>query len=151
MAASESESIVRDQVRLLNEGDAAGSAATFADPSLNHGMSVPRAGIEAVFRSLRTAVPDLHIETIETVSDGEVVATRVTLTGTHLGMPELPFVQGGVFATVEPVGAKVEMLQMHFYRVRDGKIIEHWAVRDDLTLARQLGVVGDPVVPPTRP
>ena len=110
-------------------------------------MRVPRAGVEAVLRSLRTAMPDLHMEILETVSDGEVVACRLSLTGTDLGTPELPFVQGGVFAMVEPSGKRVEMAQIHWYRVRDNQIIEHWAVRDDLGMARQLGVAADPFAP----
>jgi predicted ester cyclase len=147
MPSPDAEATVVTQVRLLNEGDVAGSAATFAAESRNHGMQVTRAQVEVTLQSLRTALPDLHIETVETVSDGEVVVSRVVLTGTHLGTPELPFVQGGVFAMLEPAGGKVEMAQMHWYRVRDGEIVEHWAVRDDLTMARQLGVVADPFAP----
>jgi predicted ester cyclase len=141
------EAVVTEQIRLLNEGDVTGSAATFADESLNHGMQVTPDRIEAVLRSLRMALPDLRSETIEMVSDGEVVVCRTVLTGTHLGNPEIPFVQGGVFAMVEPSGKRVEIMQMHWFRVRDGKIVEHWAVRDDLTMARQLGVVPDPLAP----
>jgi predicted ester cyclase len=33
---------------------------------------------------------------------------------------------------------------MHFLRFRDGKAIEHWAVRDDLGMMRQLGVLPAP-------
>ena len=139
----EAESVVLEQVRLFNEGDVAGSAATFAPESLNHGVQVPRAGIEAVLRSLRTALPDLRVEIVEMISDGEVVVYRAVITGTHLGTPELPFVQGGVFALVEPSGRAVEMMQIHWFRVQNGKIVEHWAVRDDLTLARQLRVIPD--------
>jgi predicted ester cyclase len=145
------ETVVTEQVRLLNEGDVAGSAASFADEVLNHGTRVPRGGIEAVLRSLRTAMPDLHVQIDEMVSDGEVVVYRALLTGTHLGTPDMPFVQGGVFAMVEPSGKSIEMMQMHWFRVYDGKIVEHWAVRDDLTMARQLGVVADPFAPSQRP
>jgi predicted ester cyclase len=150
MGSSAAETVVTEQIRLLNEGDTAGSAATFADHVLNHGREVTRDGVEAVLRSLRMAMPDLHSETVEMVSDGEVVVCRSVLTGTHLGTPEIPFVQGGVFAMVEPSGKRIEMMQMHWFRVRDGKIIEHWAVRDDLTMARQLGVVADPFASPER-
>jgi len=34
--------------------------------------------------------------------------------------------------------------QSHWFRVDDGKIIEHWANRDDLGMAKQLGWI-----PPT--
>jgi hypothetical protein len=30
---------------------------------------------------------------------------------------------------------------MHLFRLHDGKVIEHWAVRDDLGMLQQLGVV----------
>ena len=149
MSSPAAEAVVARQILLLNEGDVAGSASNFADESLNHGMLVSRDRIEAVLRSLRTALPDLESETLEMVSDGEVVVCRAMLRGTHLGTPEVPFIQGGVFAMVEPSGKRIEMMQMHWYRVRDDKIIEHFAVRDDLTMARQLGVVADPFAPPS--
>ena len=31
------------------------------------------------------------------------------------------------------------MAQTHWFRIQDGKVIEHWAVRDDLGQAKQLG------------
>jgi predicted ester cyclase len=33
---------------------------------------------------------------------------------------------------------------MHFVRFRDGKAIEHWGVRDDMGMMRQLGAVPQP-------
>lgn len=30
---------------------------------------------------------------------------------------------------------------VHIFRVREGKIVEHWAVRDDLGLMKQLGAI----------
>jgi hypothetical protein len=43
------------------------------------------------------------------------------------------------FATPQGVTTAVEMV--HIWRLANGKIVEHWAVRDDLALMRQLGVV----------
>ena len=37
-----------------------------------------------------------------------------------------------------PSGVRIELAQMHWYRVRDGQLVEHWAVRDDLSAGRQL-------------
>lgn len=41
-----------------------------------------------------------------------------------------------------PKGNSVAVELVHIFRIRDGKIVEHWAVRDDLGLMKQLGVVG---------
>jgi predicted ester cyclase len=38
-----------------------------------------------------------------------------------------------------PTGRSVRQNQMHFVRLRDGKAIEHWGVRDDVGMMRQLG------------
>ena len=40
-----------------------------------------------------------------------------------------------------PTGRSVQQNSMHFVRFRDGKAIEHWEVRDDLSMMRQLGVI----------
>jgi predicted ester cyclase len=58
------------------------------------------------------------------------VAIFCTMTGRHTG----EFM--GIPATHRPVASS----QAHRVRFQDGKSIEHWAVRDDLTLMQQLGV-----------
>jgi steroid delta-isomerase-like uncharacterized protein len=83
---------------------------------------------------LRTAFPDLHFTIVELVAEGDTVAGRVTMSGTHLG----PF-QG-----IPPTGRSFQQAHMHFVRFRGGKAIEHQAVRDDLGMMRQLGVIAAP-------
>jgi predicted ester cyclase len=39
-----------------------------------------------------------------------------------------------------PRGKPIAVELVHVFRVRDGKIVEHWAVRDDLGMMKQLGV-----------
>ena len=82
---------------------------------------------------LRTAFPDLHFTIEELVAEGDTVAGRVTMRGTHLG----PF--QGKPAT----GRSFEQAHMHFVRFRECKAIEHRAVRDDLGMMRQLGVISE--------
>lgn len=45
-------------------------------------------------------------------------------------------------------GRSFSSTQSHWFRVRDGMVIDHWANRDDLGTATQLGFLGPP---PARP
>ena len=49
-----------------------------------------------------------------------------------------------MLAGVAPTGRKVEVLQFHSFRIRDGEISEHSAVRDDLGMCKQLGLIVAP-------
>lgn len=48
---------------------------------------------------------------------------------------------------IPPTGRTVAYDYVHFLRLRDGKVVEQWSVRDDLTLMRQLGVMPPRPVP----
>jgi predicted ester cyclase len=58
------------------------------------------------------------------------VAVRGTCSGTH---------EGELWG-ITPTGERLAAQQVHWFRVADGKVAEHWAVRDDLGMMRQLGV-----------
>lgn len=66
--------------------------------------------------------------------DGDHVAVHWTVEGRHTG-PFLPQI-----GAVEPTGKPFSWAHVHIFRVADGLIAEHWAVRDDLGLAKQVGV-----------
>jgi steroid delta-isomerase-like uncharacterized protein len=84
---------------------------------------------------LLNAFPDLHI-TIEgdLIAEGDYVAERWTLEGTHQG--ELT----GIPAT----GKRVKVAGMSISRLVDGKQVEHWSVMDQFGLLQQLGVIPMP-------
>ena len=42
---------------------------------------------------------------------------------------------------VAPTGKSVKVLQFHSFRIRDGLICEHAAVRDDMGMVLQLGLM----------
>ena len=48
--------------------------------------------------------------------------------------------RSGSFRCITPTGKSVAAQQSHWFRVADGKLAEHWAVRDDLSMMQQLGV-----------
>jgi predicted ester cyclase len=50
----------------------------------------------------------------------------------------------GAFMGLAPTSRSVVFRQVHIFRFQDGLAIEHWAVPDDLDLARQLGPIPRP-------
>ena len=82
-----------------------------------------------VMQLLDEAFSDQHWEIHDVVADGDMVALRCTHSGVHTG--EL----FGLPATGRPFSYN----QMHMIRTENGKAVEHWAVRDDASLMRQLG------------
>jgi predicted ester cyclase len=67
----------------------------------------------------------------DAAGDGETVAVRGACSGTH----------EGEFWGIPPTGKRFPVQQSHWFRVVDGKVADHWAVRDDLVILRQLGVL----------
>ncbi len=110
--------------------------APFGDSEPGHVVG-PR-HIRAVVEWLGAQFPDGRM-TIEAIaSEGDVVAARVLTEGTNLGR---------LNGVVPPTGKRFSARQSHWFRVEDGKLAEHWATRDDLTVMLQLGVVPRPAPP----
>jgi predicted ester cyclase len=134
--------------RLIDEGhnrqDAAAAAAFYTEDASNHLRIVGRAGMKAVFETLYTVFPDFHYEILESTAEADRVVCKMTMSGTHRGQPELPEAFSGMLNGVVPKGKPVKVLQFHSFRIRDGLICEHAAVRDDMGLVLQLGLVQKP-------
>lgn len=145
MSAEGNKALVR---RLYDEGinrrDAAAAAAFYAMDAKNHGRTVGRDGMRKVFEALSAVFPDFQYRIEEATADEERVVCKVTMTGTHRGEPTLPEVFNGMLKGVAPTGRSVTVLQYHSFRVRNGMISEHAAVRDDLGMLLQLGLVKRP-------
>ena len=88
-------------------------------------------GFKASARWLRSAFPDYHAELHELVVEGNLVAARLVVSGTHQGE----------FMGMAPTGRSFSVQHMHMYRIQDGKVAEHWACRDDLGQLAQLGLL----------
>ncbi len=128
----------RSYEELFNKGNLVVAEELISPDFLNHEASPGRdrgpESMREVITMLRAAFPDLHFTIEELVAEGDTVVGRVTMNGTHQG----PF-QG-----MPPTGRTIQQDQVHFVRFRDGKAIEHRAVRDDLGMMRQLGVMPTP-------
>ena len=91
-------------------------------------------GFKPFFANFISAFPDLHVTVEETVVEGDRVAARCTVTGTHTG-------EGiGLAATHRPV----TFSGMCMVRLKDGKIVEAWNNFDFMSMFQQIG----PVLPP---
>lgn len=88
-------------------------------------------GIETVamyVRLLNRAFSDQRWELHQVIAEGDLVLLHYTHSGVHTGE------YFGLPATGRPFAYR----QMHVIRFADGKGVEHWAVRDDAGLMRQL-------------
>lgn len=142
MSLTANKALVR---RLYEEGhncqDAVRAAGFYALDAMNHMQTVGRAGMQRVFESLYGVFPDFHYDIESETAEGDRVVCKVTMTGTHLGLPKMPSVFAGMLHGVAPTGRRVEVLQYHEFRIRDGEIAAHAAVRDDIGMLLQLGLV----------
>ena len=87
------------------------------------------AGAVAVVHQLNAAFSDLRYVTLQVLVDGDRVAVHNSCTGRHTGP----------WAGRAPTGRSFHAEQVHILRFDPvGLAVEHWAVRDDLTLLRQL-------------
>jgi len=94
--------------------------------------------VKRIVTMLRKMLPDLTITIDAMIADGDIVVSRYTSTATdtigYMGMP--------------PTGKTIHTSAMQMFRFANGKIVESWAVRDDLGTLRQLGHLPSP--PPRR-
>jgi steroid delta-isomerase-like uncharacterized protein len=81
--------------------------------------------------ALASSFPDLGHEIVDMVAEGDKVAVRLNVTGTHKG--EL---QG-----IPPTGKKVSFSAMDFITLIDGKVAEEWLNADIMGLIQQIGAI----------
>ncbi len=75
-------------------------------------------------KNLRSAFPDPHYEELEVFASKDMVVSTLFVTGEPLGN----------FFFIPPTGRKIAYQAVHIHRIsNDGRIVEHKAIRDDLT------------------
>lgn len=101
------------------------------------------ATFKRVVLAIRRAFAGAHFTIDDVVAAGDVVVTRNTFTGAHQADPD-HHIFGGVLRGLPATGRQVTSAHMHWFRVVDGLIMEHRAVRDDWGLLQQLQTAVDP-------
>jgi steroid delta-isomerase-like uncharacterized protein len=105
-------------------------APDFVDHSPFPGVSPDRDGVKRLFAALHVAFPDLRATIHDQIAEGDRVATRKTLRGTHRGE----------FLGISPTGRAVTFDVIDFVRIEKGRIAEQWNVVDLMGLLQQIGV-----------
>jgi steroid delta-isomerase-like uncharacterized protein len=137
MSAEENKEVVRrfwgvweedDFIELIDE--------LLAPDYVNHSPGTPDQpagpeGVKAIVSMFRNGMPDLRVTIDDMIAEGDKVATRYTVEGTH---------EGELFG-VPPTGRRVSIESMTVERVSGGQIIEHRRITDTLDMMQQLGVV----------
>ena len=134
-------------IHAMAEGDRADFTALYQPEAVDHenriqppSSRVPGPdGFWSTALWLRGAFAGLHYDIHHAVADGDLVAVDSTMNGRHAGPCAFYTDEGTVDTVFPPTGKTFTMSQSHWFRMRDDRIAEHWADRDDLGTARQLG------------
>ena len=109
------------------------------DDFIDHGSPVPLPpgpdGYIAILTFV-TTVLQVRYEVHDVVSAGDTIAIRATAHGVNAVSPD------GVDVTGKPFAMKTA----HFFRIRDGRLCEHWGIRDELDMLYQVGALAPPAI-----
>ena len=139
MSTAENSAICRRAVEAFNRGDFDAVEVIFTrdyvdhDPARAHLPPGPE-GVRQAWSTIRSAFPDMEATIEEMVAEGDKVAVRGMIRGTHQG--EL--------MSIPPTGRCVEVHLIDINRVEDGRLAERWGLADMLGLLQQLGVAPGP-------
>ena len=138
MSTEDNKRVVANFVEVCqNQHDLAAADRIFHPEFVNHyapeGRPIPPTGrpagsFQTFYGMLLHAFPDATVEIDEQLAERDLVATRKTLRGTHLGeIWDLP-----------ATGNRVAFEFIDIFRIKDGQLAEHWTSIDLAALRSQL-------------
>ena len=137
MSPEEHKALLRHTYEVFNQGNLTAFFEQFTPDFVLHNGSLTIQGLDT-FKQLETmllgALPDIHYAVEDLLAEGDKVAVRLTVTGTHRG----------VLLGIPPTGKYTTVTESALSRVVGGKIAEHWSETDMLGLMQQLGVIPVP-------
>ena len=97
----------------------------------------PKADLKSAIDRAAKGLADPVFTIDDMIAEGDQVAARVTSGARHVGE-----IMG-----MPPSGKRYEIQEIHIFRIRDGKVVEHWHQLDTLGMMQQLGALPEPKVP----
>ncbi len=106
------------------------------DENVKHGQFLEgwptgREGFKTLVNFWRAAFPDIHEDAIELIADGDKVASRFRLQGTHQGD----------FYGIPGTGRKIDIFGAEVFKFENGKVVDYIYHEDTLGLFFQLGMM----------
>jgi steroid delta-isomerase-like uncharacterized protein len=106
-------------------------AENFVDHDPLPGTSPDRQGIHDFVKQVRAAFPDIEMTADDILVEGDRLAVRSTVRGTHQGE----------FMGIPASSKKVEVSNYDFVRFENDQVVEHWGTIDSAALMEQIGAV----------
>jgi predicted ester cyclase len=133
--AESNKSIVREYVKVFNEHNPALAKRYFTADVKWHGGTLGTVdgikNLEGLLVGFMAAFPDVYATEYDIAAEGNKVAVRFVVEGTHKGN----------FMGVAPTGNRVRWDAVDVYHLKDGKIVEEWAGHDIAAILYQLGAI----------
>jgi steroid delta-isomerase-like uncharacterized protein len=139
MSIAENKALIRHYIEeVWNKGNVDAidelAAENYARYPTGVGAPLNREGQKQRIRGFRQAFPDLRLTIEDMVAEDDKVVFRMSFRGTHQG----------TFMGIAPTGRQMTFSVIDIARIVDGKLVEHWGNRDDLSMLQQLGVLSLP-------
>jgi len=138
MPTEEHKAAYRRIIEAVNAGDFDALDALFAADMVDHNpvpdQAPGLAGFKQWMATARRSFPHLHGTVGHVLAEGDLVAGRVTWSGT----------QAGPFAGAAPTGQSVAFEAYHIARFEGGKVAEWWGTADIFGALAQLGALPRP-------
>lgn len=138
MSIEGNKAVAKRAVEAINAGDFSLLESLVAPDGADHavppGMPPTRDSAIQFLSMFRAAFPDLHYTVEDVIAEDDRVVQRSTASGT----------MKGDFLGMPATGKSATWAEVHILRVKDGKIVEHWASVDQLGMLQQLGLAPMP-------
>ena len=139
MSEANKELVLRWFEEVWNKGRAEAIDEMFAEEGVAHGLTDEQgnpslrgpSAFKIFFRKFRDAFPDIRVVVEDAIAEGDKVAARCTVRGSHQSDSL------GFAATQRPM----EITGMSSVRIQDGKIVEAWNNFDFMSMFQQLGAL----------
>ena len=138
VALEQNKALVRrfiDEVFLRGSFDAVDELLTDDFTPHTWGQVAPgKDGLRQAITRVSAGLADTTMTVEDVIAEGDRVAVRLT---SHA-------VQVGPFMGLPPSGRAYTIGEIHIFRIRDGRVAEHWHQADFLGMLRQLGALPGP-------